>query len=238
MGWSRLGVSLYVAVALHVLALLFLALQPPRQWPPGPRMGLGTPLARLDPAEQRFLAERQPPPVARTAPGQAHRPAPAGAELAAISRPPPARPAESRQRQPVAPAEARPPSRQVPDSVSASHREAPPAVPERRSSRSSPSTLPVAGSGGADVAHYFGVLRTHLAAFRHPVTLDTAEATAVVAVAVDARGYISSLQLLRSSGQASFDREALALLRRAEPLPAPPGGRTLRLEIPLRVGGD
>ncbi|MCP1469669.1 protein TonB [Sphingobium sp. OAS761] len=53
---------------------------------------------------------------------------------------------------------------------------------------------------------------------------------------IDRQGRVLSSRLERSSGYASLDREAVALPRRAEPLPSPPatvGGDTIELVVPV-----
>lgn len=61
--------------------------------------------------------------------------------------------------------------------------------------------------------------------------------TVSVSFTIDRNGQVLSARLSGSSGTSAFDLEALALLRRASPLPAPPsgfGGETISLSIPLR----
>ena len=51
----------------------------------------------------------------------------------------------------------------------------------------------------------------------------------------DAGGNILSSQLVRSSGHEALDAEALALVSRASPIPAPPAEATTRtLAVPIR----
>ncbi|MFP5304962.1 MAG: TonB family protein, partial [Gammaproteobacteria bacterium] len=57
--------------------------------------------------------------------------------------------------------------------------------------------------------------------------------TALVGFRVDGRGDVSQLRLERSAGHATLDAEALALVDRAAPLPAPPRGEVLRLSVPV-----
>jgi protein TonB len=49
--------------------------------------------------------------------------------------------------------------------------------------------------------------------------------TASIAFAVDADGRVTSVRLVRSSGNASLDRESQDLVRRAAPFPPPPQGK-------------
>jgi protein TonB len=51
-------------------------------------------------------------------------------------------------------------------------------------------------------------------------------------VAVD--GTVSGATLVRSSGHAELDREALSLVARASPLPPPPSGAPVNVTAPVR----
>ena len=64
--------------------------------------------------------------------------------------------------------------------------------------------------------------------------------TASVAFSIDRAGRVLSARLVRSSGDATLDQEAVALARRASPVPPPPpnvgnGGNVL-LAVPIRFG--
>lgn len=54
---------------------------------------------------------------------------------------------------------------------------------------------------------------------------------------VNREGYVLSSQLIKSSGVAILDREALALIKRAQPLPKPPtellSHGQITLELPI-----
>ena len=59
---------------------------------------------------------------------------------------------------------------------------------------------------------------------------------AYVRFTMDRQGRVLSAALERSSGHAALDREALALLERAQPLPAPPAetpGERITLTVPV-----
>ena len=60
-----------------------------------------------------------------------------------------------------------------------------------------------------------------------------AEGTAQVRFTVDAGGSVLSAALVRSSGDATLDAEAVALLQRASPLPKPPDGTTHTVTAPI-----
>jgi protein TonB len=63
--------------------------------------------------------------------------------------------------------------------------------------------------------------------------------TASVAFALDGDGRVLSVRLVRSSGNASLDRESQELVRRASPFPAPPQGKasiTVPVNYNVRTG--
>lgn len=89
-----------------------------------------------------------------------------------------------------------------------------------------------AGGGGQD--SYYARLRVHLQRHRRALlATGGARGTAVVTFRVVADGAVSGLRLRRSAGDAALDSEALDLLRRASPLPAPPLGQGLQLSVPI-----
>lgn len=62
--------------------------------------------------------------------------------------------------------------------------------------------------------------------------------TATVAFSIDRKGRVLSARLVRSSGNASLDREAVALVRRASPVPPPPAnvhGNSVLLKAPVSI---
>jgi len=57
---------------------------------------------------------------------------------------------------------------------------------------------------------------------RYPADRTQREARIVIAFVLDRGGHVLSANIAQSSGDASFDREALAMMRRADPVPPPP----------------
>jgi protein TonB len=57
--------------------------------------------------------------------------------------------------------------------------------------------------------------------------------TAAVTFGIGGSGSITSVRLARSSGVGSIDQEVQAMVRRASPFPAPPGGRAQSFTIPV-----
>lgn len=76
---------------------------------------------------------------------------------------------------------------------------------------------------------YYGRLLAHLNRYkRYPAEARMArqEGVAHVRFVMDRLGRISRMEIVRSSGRAALDREALAMLDRAQPLPPMPPGMT------------
>ncbi|EIT68822.1 MULTISPECIES: TonB family protein [Hydrocarboniphaga] len=92
------------------------------------------------------------------------------------------------------------------------------------------------GSAGGGRGGYLADLRRHLDRHRRSLPGVLASARSEVAFTVAADGGVSALRLQKSSGVAALDQEALALLRRAAPLPKPPDGLTRELIVPVSVG--
>ena len=60
------------------------------------------------------------------------------------------------------------------------------------------------------------------------------EGVAQVRFTIDDSGRVLTSRLVRSSGHAALDAEALALMERASPLPAPPAGISRTITVPIR----
>ena len=62
--------------------------------------------------------------------------------------------------------------------------------------------------------------------------------TAVISFSIDSAGHVTSARLIKSSGDNALDQEAVALPRRASPLPAPPQATrsAIALTVPVRFG--
>lgn len=216
----KAALSLYVAVAVHLLALVLLALAAgaPQQ-PAGRGQGLGGPArapeAPVDPRASSSV-DRE---ADRAADRSLARPvqAPAGevpADVAALglATAPLVLTATPRARVPEAGDAARAPAR--------AHGADAPAGDGARGG----------GRGG-----YLADVRAHLNRYRRSLPGSIPTAASDVALTIDARGGVHDLRLQRSSGVAALDQEALDLVRRAAPLPAPPDGRARTLVVPILV---
>jgi protein TonB len=93
------------------------------------------------------------------------------------------------------------------------------------------------GRGRSDAeSNYRGLVAAHLA--RHKQFPADAQRTgeqgsAVVRFTLDGSGRVKSAQLVRKSSVASLDREAVAMVHRASPFPAPPDGRPVTFSVPV-----
>jgi protein TonB len=85
-------------------------------------------------------------------------------------------------------------------------------------------------------ANYPGLVFAHLA--RHKRFPPEARSrgdrgSATVGFTLDGGGRVTRVSLVRSSGFSSLDQEATAMVRRASPFPAPPGGRPTAFTAPV-----
>ncbi|WP_448955930.1 TonB family protein [Labrys neptuniae] len=102
---------------------------------------------------------------------------------------------------------------------------------------------PSTGSGGspsASLSAWKRALIVHLNRFKRYPAGATGKGVVSVAITIVRSGQVLSARLAGSSGNAAFDGEAVALLRRASPVPAPPpgtgGGRSIFLIVPIHFG--
>jgi protein TonB len=94
--------------------------------------------------------------------------------------------------------------------------------PQGRSTSTSRGNEGMSASDGRAVAEYPQQVNRHLSRLRRPAT--RFGGTAVIAFTVGGNGGLAALSVARSSGNADFDRLALAHVQRAAPFPPPPSG--------------
>jgi periplasmic protein TonB len=105
-----------------------------------------------------------------------------------------------------------------------------------RATPSTPSTPSSGvGPGRSDVdSNYPGRVYAHLARYQRAPS-DGGQGVARVTISLDGSGRVLGVRLTQSSGNAGFDQEAQALVRRASPLPPPPGAKPLTLGWSVRL---
>jgi len=113
-------------------------------------------------------------------------------------------------------------------------------------SQAAPAQAPTASAQGAAAAsstspaNWRGTLLAHLnRAKRYPAEarLRREEGTVRLSFTIDRTGRVVGYQIVGSSGSAALDREALAMIQRASPLPAPLPevvGARISLTVPVR----
>lgn len=110
---------------------------------------------------------------------------------------------------------------------------APPAWAQQPPATKAPGIPPPATKAGSV---WRGQVAAHLNGQKRPFSTG-ADGTSMIGFTIDRTGKVLSARLIKSSGNAALDKEALALARRASPLPAPPkdiAGATLKLTAPVR----
>lgn len=91
-------------------------------------------------------------------------------------------------------------------------------------------------SSSMSPASWRGSLMAHLNRYKR-FPPGGGQGTAVVAFSINRTGVVTSARLVRSSGDGALDSEAVGLVRRASPVPAPPsdvGGTSISLTVPVR----
>jgi periplasmic protein TonB len=113
------------------------------------------------------------------------------------------------------------------------------APPTSEAQHSNVAAAPSAGAASApsvSPASWKGELMAHLNRYkRYPSGAGVG--TASVAFVINRSGEVLSARLIGSSGDGALDEEAVALVRRASPVPAPPpdvGGGSIPLTVPIR----
>lgn len=218
---TKWGAGVAASVLLHAVPLVimggFLA---SRQAPPmPPEVVFEVELVRLQ-APPRPPSEKPPGPVQDEAPAQQAMPKPRLQPRIQTSA-----------TADVEPLPAPPPDPQVAvasQSVPAPETTAPPSRP-----------APPASSAATTARTWEGLLLAHLEQRkRYPAEARARrlQGVAYVRFSMDRQGRVLSAELERSSGHPTLDREAVALLRRAQPLPKPPPevtGAHISLSVPI-----
>jgi protein TonB len=99
-------------------------------------------------------------------------------------------------------------------------------------------TAPPQANAPRAIARWESALAAHLERFkRYPSRARGERGTATVAFTIDHQGRLVSSHIVQSSGSATLDRETLAMLARAQPMPKPPDNvldSELSFVVPVR----
>lgn len=113
---------------------------------------------------------------------------------------------------------------------------APPTAQAQRAERAAAAAAGAASSAAA-AASWRSELIAHLNRYKRFPSGAGSGGVATIAFTINRSGQVTGSRLLRSSGDSVLDAEAVALPRRASPVPAPPagtGGRSIGLAVPIR----
>jgi periplasmic protein TonB len=120
----------------------------------------------------------------------------------------------------------------------ASHAAAPRSAPVTAALPAAPAPGQIESPTTAVLAAWERTLVAHLERFKHyPPQAAGAQGVINLVFHIDRQGHVLKTRVLRSSGSSALDNEALAMIKRADPLPAPPNGVTdteLSFTIPIR----
>jgi len=249
----RWPAALAVVVSLHAGLALLLYRQPPEPVAPGvDAVLIDLPPVADAPAPQPEAsapapAEEPPPPTPRLEEARPAPPEPPPPEPAPEPDPPPPEPAAQAEPIPDPPPIVPPAISPTPPKVALPPRPTPPRPVARtpvaaaaQAAAPAPSSAPPApasAAAGAPAAWQTRLL-AHLNRFkRYPPDAQSRrrEGTAMVRLRLMPDGTAQAVALVRGAGSDSLDEEALALIARAQPLPAPDnGGAPVEIVVPIR----
>ncbi|MCS0501149.1 energy transducer TonB family protein [Ancylobacter mangrovi] len=111
-----------------------------------------------------------------------------------------------------------------------------PALDAARSDRVAAPTQGASSSNSRAVANWRSRLMAHLNRHKRFPAGENGRGKSRVAFTIDRSGRVVAVRLVGSSGNPRFDQEAVAMIRRSSPVPAPPddvGGRTISFTVPV-----
>lgn len=178
-----------------------------------------------------------PPPVRDAEPATTTPEPPAETAPSEVERPNPVREAAKPKRPPAEPVKTSKPAKPHPETRHRQQKEKDADVshPSRTSSASVASSGIGRGRSDAET-NYRGIVAAQLARnkFFPPDARRKGErGNAVISFNIDVDGRVTSVSLVRSTGIASLDHEAQAMVRRASPFPPPPAHRAMRFTVPV-----
>ncbi|WP_213774036.1 energy transducer TonB [Bradyrhizobium sp. dw_78] len=154
---------------------------------------------------------------------------------AVLTPPPPPKPEEKKKPPPKKDVERKKP--RDPDRPRAPQTTAPPTSSAQRADRSAAPAAGAAAMPSMSQASWKGALMAHLNRYKRFPSGAAGAGTTMIAFTISRSGQVLSARLVRSSGDAALDEEAVSLPRRASPVPEPPpdvGGGSITLAVPIR----
>ncbi|KPH82316.1 TonB family protein [Bosea vaviloviae] len=211
--------------------------EPVVEKPPDPEPPLREPVVEPPPVEPPPVVEPQP--VAQPEPEIKIPELPTLPDAAAVLAPPP----PALKPRPKVVERKPPPRKQVVERRKPINRDKPPAertsAPTAQAQAAPTAAAPSQGADSApsvSPASWRGTMLAHLNRYKR-FPSGASPGTVQVAFSIDRSGRVLSARLVSGSGDAVLDEEAVAMVRRASPVPAPPaglGGSTVMLAVPVR----
>lgn len=211
---------------------------PPQEVAPGPQMTEAQPVTA---PEQQEAPKPQPDAMPEPPPEPEVKVPnlPKANDAAATLTPSPPEPPKEVERKPTKPPPKKKVERKKPRERvdhAAPRTSAPPATQAQRAERAAARAAGAAASAAA-AASWRSELMAHLNRYKRFPSGAGSGGVVTIAFTINRSGQVTSSRLLRSSGDSVLDAEAVALPRRASPVPAPPpgtGGRSIGLSVPIR----
>ena len=241
--WQRAEATAGAPPAAVMIELAPIAVAPeavPQEIAPGPQMVEAEPEPQPEPVQEPKPVEEPPPPepepVVAPEPEIKIPELPPLPDAAAMLAPPPPPKPEVKREPPPKPrvVERRKPVNR--DKPRAERTAAPSAQEHAAPVAAAPLPGASAPASAAMQASWRGTLMAHLNRYKR-FPSGASPGTVQVSFRIDRHGRLMSASLVRGSGDAALDEEAVAMIRRASPVPAPPdglGGTTIALAVPVK----
>lgn len=217
----------------------------PVELPPGPQMMEAPekieqevppdPLSEVEdvPPPEPEIEQEPIPEVAQSPAPDIEVPLPPPPPLAAELTPPEKKPDPPKERPKPKP---KPKEREKSEKPPAPQTSAAPSIDAARADRVAAPTAGASSSRSMTVANWRSRLMAHLNRHKRYPTGENGSGKARVAFTIDRSGRVLAARLVGGSGNGSFDEEAVAMVRRASPVPPPPadiGGSTISFSVPV-----
>jgi protein TonB len=227
------------AVMIELAPLAVAPEAPPQDVAPGPQMTEAqtepTPDVPEKPVED---PEEKPQPVVQETVEQPIEKLPERQNAEAVLTPPPPHPQPEPLKKPPPKVRTVEKKKTIdPKKTRAMQTTAPPTSQAQRADRAAAPFSSASLDPSTSPASWRGALMAHLNRHKRFPPGAAGTGIATVAFTIDRSGRVLSARLVRGSGDAALDAEAVALPRRASPVPAPPpniGGGSVTLAVPIR----